>query len=137
VSPTIPTDRRTITRRIAGGLAAAIAIVYFLIGFEVVTVWEGGVGQRQFGLLAGSAFLAGAVVISFTDKRVLWVLGALAQVPIILAYFDFASEREPAFEPWGITIRVLQVVLIFALGYLASTRPRVERPEDLPALVRN
>src|SRR5690606_36608954 len=72
VSPTIPTDRRTITRRIAGGLAAAIAIVYFLIGFEVVTVWEGGVGQRQFGLLAGSAFLAGAVVISFTDKRVLW-----------------------------------------------------------------
>src|SRR5690606_235327 len=132
-----PTDRRTITRRIAGGLAAAIAIVYFLIGSEVVTVWEGGVGQRQFGLLAGSAFLAGAVVISFTDKRVLWVLGALAQVPIILAYFDFASEREPAFEPWGITIRVLQVVLIFALGYLASTRPRVERPEDLPALVRN
>jgi len=49
-----------------------------------------------------------------------WIAGAILQALVIAKYFLVAPQREPAFEVWGITIRVLQLALLVATTYLAS-----------------
>lgn len=119
-------DRRSSIRKAAAGLALVISLLYFLIGSRAVTVIEDTAGQTAFGLIAGGAFLLGAVVILAFDRRFLWILGTLAQVFTILVYFDLADERVPSYEFWGISIRVLQVLLLGALLYLAGTSGEVD-----------
>lgn len=107
---------RRLVRYLAGGLSAAIAVIYYLIGFEVVNVM--GADQVPFGRTAGTAFLVAAVASFAWDQRWMWVAWAGAQVFAFWTYFDFASERTPSFEFWGITIRVLQVILVGVLAFL-------------------
>ena len=45
-------------------------------------------------------------------------------------YIAVAPDRTPAFEPWGITLRIVQVPLLIALLYLA-VRPSEQRPEEI------
>lgn len=123
-----PVVRRTFVRRrrvrmVAAALAAATSVLYFLIGFQVLNVLDNTAEQTEFGLIAGAAFLAGALVLRFVDQRVLWGLGAVAQALIIFMYFSLGPDRTPSFEFWGIAIRVLQVILLGALVYLA-VRPK-------------
>ncbi|HZW01842.1 MAG TPA: hypothetical protein VFF55_09780 [Candidatus Deferrimicrobium sp.] len=47
---------------------------------------------------------------------------------VIVMYVVVGQERTPAFETWGITIKILQVVLLGALLYLALRPP--ERVDD-------
>lgn len=121
---------RTLVRHTAAILAGLISLIYFLIGFQVLTVLDRLEDQVVFGLIAGSAFLIGALVIEIFDRRVVMGLGAAAQAFIIYTYVDLASQREPSFEIWGIVIRVIQVALFVTLLYLAMrprTRPTVKR----------
>jgi hypothetical protein len=114
-------DRR-IVRFVAAAVAAAMAAIYFLIGLGVLDV-GGSAGDRVglliFGALAGGAFLLGAALLVAFDRRWLWITGALFQVFVYWAYFDVAKTRTPAFETWGITLRVIQLPLLAALVYLA------------------
>jgi hypothetical protein len=118
-----PATRRRRVRLIAAALAAATSLLYFMIGLQVVHVLDDTSEQTGFGLIAGAAFLAGALVLLLIDHRALWVAGAVAQVLIIFMYVNLGAEREPSFEFWGIALRVLQVGLLAALIYLA-VRPR-------------
>jgi len=74
--------RRTI-RSAAAAIAAAMAILYLLIGLGVLDV-GGTSADRQFlivfGLLAGGAFLLGALLLVHFDRRWLWIAGVLFQV---------------------------------------------------------
>jgi hypothetical protein len=127
-------NHRGMVRNLAATLAFLTSISYFHIGFRLVTVLDNVADQTAFGLIAGSAFLIGALAILLFDNRILMGLGALAQVFIILMYFNLAPEREPSYEVWGITIRVLQVLLLGALAYLAI-RPKeaAQPPAGQPA----
>jgi hypothetical protein len=116
-------DRRTRVRFLVAGLAAVISVLYYLIGLGVITVADDATGMLAFGLIAGTAFLGAAGVALAIDRRVVWWAGILAQTFIIWAYFDLASIRTPSFEFWGILIRVLQVLVLGALIYLAI-RPK-------------
>ncbi len=120
-------DRRLV-RYIAAGVAAAVAIVYTLIGPSVISVVEVAPGDEAwmlaFGLPAAVAFAIGASLLVLTDRRLLWVLGAVLQLLVISMYFAVAPTRVPNFEIWGILIRIAQVTLLAALVYLASARPR-------------
>ena len=64
-----------------------------------------------------------AVVLAVSSAR--WVLaaGAALQILVLVGYVVVASERTPAYEAWGITSKVLQVLLLAALVYLATQRP--------------
>lgn len=118
--------RRSI-RYVAAAVAASMAAIYYLIGIgtlSVGSVENGDVGFiLVFGALAGSAFLLGAVLLVTVDRRWLWMLGAVFQVFVYIGYFSVARDRTPAFEAWGITLRVIQVPLLAALLYLAWRRP--------------
>lgn len=113
--------RRTV-RLVAAAAAAAMAIIYYLIGFGVLTVVRSVSGDMDllvFGLMAGSAFLLGAVLLLAFDRRILWILGALLQLFVVWGYLAVAPDRTPAYEPWGIALRIIQIPLFAALVYLA------------------
>jgi hypothetical protein len=114
-------NRRTI-RHVAAGLAAAMATIYYLIGAGVLTVVTGQADDPSmlgFGAAAGSAFLLGAILLVAFDRRMLWIVGGVFQVLVMIMYFVVAPERSPAFEVWGIVLRILQVPLFASLVYLA------------------
>jgi len=124
--------RRLTIRHVAAFLAAATATIYLLIGLSIVHVVEIPAGedpnvQLYFGLPAALAYAFGAGLLLVTDRRWLWVLGAVLQVMVIAMYLAVSTTREPAFEGWGITLRVLQALLLGALLYLAVT-PRESTP---------
>lgn len=120
-------ERFRMVRYVAAGLAGATAFVYLLIGLKVVTVIEPDTGQPVFGILAALGWSLGVVLLLVIERRWVWVVGAVLQAFTILMYFNLASERTPAYEEWGIVIRVLQVVLLVVLVYLAIRAPQGER----------
>jgi hypothetical protein len=126
-APVETKHRRRQVRIFAAGIAATIALLYMLIGFSVVRVVEPAPGepspQLLLGLPAALAFLFGAALLLATDHRWLWILGALLQVLVMFTYFSVAPQRFPSFETWGVLIRIAQVPLLVALGYLAVTSP--------------
>lgn len=112
------------------GLATAAAVVYLLIGFEVLQVVEAGPSDPSllwFGIPAAAAFLFGAVVILVSERMLLWALGAFFQVFTIFAYVGVAEDRTPPYEFWGITLRVVQTLILVALVVLISRYPQDER----------
>jgi hypothetical protein len=121
-------------RHVAAALAAVTAVLYAAIASGVVTVLDGpaeevAATQMSFALPAAVTYAAGVLLLLRYDRWIVWALGAVLQVMVIAAYFNVASERMPAFETWGITIRVLQIALLVVLVALAI-RPR--SPQHTP-----
>ena len=119
-------DRRAV-RYGAAGISAVMAVIYILIGLGILDVGSAN-GDLSFlwvfGALAGGAFLLGAVLLVSLDRRWLWMVGTVFQVFVYVAYFNVAPQRDPTFEVWGITLRIIQVPLAVALAWLAL-RPAV------------
>jgi hypothetical protein len=111
-----PSDRGVELRWAAAGLCLAIAAIYGLI-------WSGAVSvvvdaePGELGILgfAGAVFLVLAGLLWRFANRALWAAVTALQLLVIWMYIAVGAEREPAFELWGISIRVLQVALIGVL----------------------
>lgn len=124
---------RTTIRHVGAAVAALMATIYFLIGagvLQVVTPNDDPGFLLVFGASAGGAFLLGALLLVRFDRRWLWVLGAAFQAFVFWGCFTVAPDRTPAFEPWGITLRIVQVPLLIALLYLAI-RPSEQRAAEI------
>jgi hypothetical protein len=104
-----------------------MAVIYLLIGLQVLRIGGGTSGETvdlaMFGFSAGLAFLVLAVLLASTDRRWLWIVATIAQIWVYWVYFSVSGGREPPFEMWGITLRILQLPLLAALIYLAWNRP--------------
>lgn len=123
--------RRRAVRYFTAAVSGLTAVMYFLIGLHVVSVVEGGVDQ-SWGLAAGAAYAFGAVLLVAFDQRIVWVLGAILQIFVILTYFRLAPQRIPAYEVWGILIRVAQFVILITLTYLVFRQPiRIHDNEEI------
>lgn len=120
--PTARAKRRRSIRYFAAAMSGATAVMYFLIGFHVVSVLDAPADQT-WGLIAGGAYAFGALLLLAFDRRVLWILGAILQVFVIYTYFNLASQRTPAYEVWGILIRIAQLMILIALVYLEVRLP--------------
>jgi hypothetical protein len=121
--------------RYVGALAsAAMAVIYFLIGLHVLDVGGSTTGESVdlavFGFSAGSAFLVLSVLLMLTDRRWVWILAAIFQVWVSVIYFSVSGTRVPAFELWGITLRVIQLPLFVVLVYLSWKAPQ-RAPRDV------
>ncbi len=121
-------ERRRTIRYFAAVLSGATALMYFLIGFHVVSVLDAPADQT-WGIVPGVAYAFGALLLLAFDRRVLWILGAILQVFVIYTYFNLASQRTPAFEVWGILIRIAQLTILIALVHL-EVRLRLARAAE-------
>lgn len=133
-TPPVPSYLRVI-RLVTAGLAAASAIVYLLIGFGVLQVVEMRPDDPSllwFGLPAAAAFAFGTVVMLRSQSLTLWALGAVFQVFTISAYFGLAQERTPQYEPWGILLRVTQLLILIALVILLARYPTPKKATGTP-----
>ena len=118
-------DRRLV-RYVGAAAAALMAVIYYLIAagvLVVVTPTTQNDDMLVFGLMAGTAFLTGAALLVLFDVRILWIVGLLFQVFVVVTYVTVAPQRVPEYEPWGITLRLLQIPLMAALAYLAVRAP--------------
>ncbi len=123
----VSTAQTVALQRIAAGISLLIAVLYGLIWAGVLTVvTEAEVGELGILGIAGLVFLALAALLWRFASRILWVATAVLQVGMIWMYVAIGAERDPAFEVWGITIRVAQVALIGVLIALIvrTTRQR-------------
>jgi hypothetical protein len=122
--------------RLAGAAAAALmAVIYFGIGLGVLQVVDPTTQTESllpFGAAAGGAFLLGTALLATTDRRPLWVLGAIFQVGVAVMYVVVGQQRTPPFEVWGVTLRLIQVPLLAVLVYLAVRPPEPGRIEVRP-----
>jgi hypothetical protein len=122
-----PADRTTRPAvYLAAGFCLLIAAVYLMIGLRVVTVIQPSDDQPAFGFIAAAAFVGFAVLLLAVRRRIVWIALAAVQVLVAFTYFDLAAERVPAFEPWGIALRILQIPVLVALGYLIIRAPRIQ-----------
>ncbi|MHB1413943.1 MAG: hypothetical protein ACYC1C_01730 [Chloroflexota bacterium] len=119
--------RRRAIRFFAVAMSGAAALIYFLIGLQVLPVLETTQDQTVFGIIAGLGYALGVVLLLAFDRRVLWVLGAALQLLALYTYFNVASQRTPPYEFWGLLLKVMQLVILVALVYLAI-RPPLGRP---------
>jgi hypothetical protein len=103
-------------RFVAAGVAGVVAVLYLLIGFDVITVVEdqAAVGAAPV-FMAGVLFAALAVLVLVTPSRPVLVAGAALQVVVLVMYLVVSSERIPAFEAWGVGLKALQAGLLVAL----------------------
>jgi hypothetical protein len=130
-------DERT-RRRIryaAAALAGLTAGLYVLIATSAVSVINPAAvqdarhDQLAFATPAAIAYAIGAMLLLIPrlDRRILWTLGAILQLGVIAMYFSVAPGREPSFEPWGIAIGVVQLLLLAAFVLLVVDEPEPAR----------
>jgi hypothetical protein len=104
-------------------LSAGCAVVYLMIGLEVVHAVAAPAATAPsmlaFGVLAALAFALGAVLLLAVDRRSLWVLGAVLQVIVLVMYLAVSSTRTAPFEMWGILLKIAQFGILVALVDLA------------------
>jgi hypothetical protein len=124
-----PTRRHL--RTAAAATCAAIALVYAAIAMHLVAVVDGPAAevasiQLGFATPAAGLFALGAFLLLRYDDRRLWALGLVLQVLVFAVYLAVSPDRQPAFELWGILLRVLQVGLAVPLALLVFRRaPRL------------
>ncbi len=124
-------DATETLQRTAAGIAGLIALLYGLIWAGVLPAVAGAEsGEVAILGVAGVVFLVLAVLLWRFAGRLLWLGTAILQVTMIGMYVVISAEREPAFEVWGLSIRVAQVALIGVLVALVvrATRQRRNGP---------
>ena len=57
-------------------------------------------------------------------RPLVWLGATVMQLLVIAMYVAIAPERDPSFEVWGISLRVLQVAMIAVLVTLLVRRLR-------------
>jgi hypothetical protein len=117
-------DTRTAIRHTAAVIAGAVALIYLLIGLQVVTVIDVPSDQPAFALPAAAVFGALSVLLAISDHRVVWIASAIFVALVVVMYFGVAAQRVPQFETWGILLRVLQLPLVALLAWLGLTSPQ-------------
>jgi hypothetical protein len=114
-------------RTVAVAASALIAGVYLLIFAGVLSVGRAEAGDLGILGVAGGVFVVMALLLWRVRSRLLWAGVAGLQLMLTAMYVAVAPERDPSFEVWGLTIRILSVVLFVAVVamLLGSRKDRI------------
>ena len=117
------------TMWLAVGLALAAALTYVLMALNVLGVGDLAAAEKPAGIVyaaAGGYVLGGLLIL--LRRRWLWVIGALINGMVLLAFFNFYAERPSVLlSPGGLTSKAAQILLelvLLALIFSQSTRAR-------------
>ncbi len=117
------TEHAPFVRHAIAAGAALMAAVYVLIATNVITVMEDQATASPVPPIVAAALLGTfATALLVSHRRAVLAGGAGLQVVMILLYLLVGTERVPAFEPWGVGLKVAQLVVLALL--LALLLPR-------------
>jgi hypothetical protein len=137
--------RKSTLRTVAVIVSGAMAILYLLIGFKAIPV--DGVTDVEAGhavplVIAGVVFSLLTVALLLVGKRLVWAIAAFVPALSTVGYLAISTQRTPSFEPWGLVMHALQLVLVAALVVLAvagaqpSTAAPIARTVRAPRTLR-
>jgi len=115
--------------RAAAATTLVIAAVYALIFGGVLSVGRAEAGELGILGFAGAVHLVLAAGLWVWPRRLLLVGTAVLQVLLGAMYVAIAPERDPSYEVWGLTIRVLSVLLVILLVAAFVQNPWARRRE--------
>ena len=114
---------RTPLQRLATGSAGAIAVLYGLLFIGVLDVGQATDAERGILGVAAAVFVVLAGLLWWRRSKLLWAFAAALQLLLGWMYLAIAPERDPSFELWGVTIRLVSVVLLVAVvGLIVADR---------------
>lgn len=99
-------------------LAGLVALLYLLLGLEIIEAE--GIGDVDPGpatplVLAGVVFAALTLLLVLRPTMPTLGVVTVTTILVVLAYVAIATEPEPAYEPWGLTLKFVQLVLLAVL----------------------
>jgi peptidoglycan/LPS O-acetylase OafA/YrhL len=111
-------------RRLAIATSALTAVLYLLIGLELLYIGESTSGADPgllgFGLVMSGTFaVATALLALLPPWRWVWIAVAVLNALVIVGYFALADARTPPFEWPGLLVKAVQLVTLLATGMLA------------------
>jgi hypothetical protein len=105
---------------IAVGLALLAALTYVLMQMNVLGVGDLATAEKPAGIIyaaAGGYVLGGLLIL--LRRRWLWVVGAVINGLVIMAFLNFYQERPSVlFSPGGVASKTAQLLLELGLVYL-------------------
>lgn len=117
-------------RRLGVAAATVAAVLYLLIGVGVLSVGGSTTGENagllEFGLVMAATFGVVAGLLLFVRRRAVLLAVAVLQVIVLVGYVALSDMRDPPFDPWGLLIKVAQLVV---LGVVAWLIVRGARPQ--------
>lgn len=114
-------------RQIAAAGALILAAVYGLIATDVITVLEDqATASPAPPLVAAVAFTILAFLLLISPRRGVLLFGVVLQAMSIAVYLMVSARRVPAFEAWGIGLKVAQLLLLALFVWLL--RAKVKSP---------
>lgn len=125
--------RRTAVRYLTAVVSIVVGTLYLMLlvlVFDAESQPEAVVTDSTYGayLFLSIPYLIGAILSVVTDRRILWVLGAILQIALIVLFalfgvgvFEYEALSDLPMELLAAVITGAQVVLIGLLGTLAFT----------------
>jgi hypothetical protein len=129
-----------LVRYVAAAISCAAAMVYVLIAADVVTVMQEQADEAPVPPVVAAVLLAAVAGLLVRSDRRGVLIGAISvQAFLIVFYFVVAIERVPAFEAWGIGLKLAQGIVLVLLTWLLMTSATSdgERSEDTPVEPRS
>jgi hypothetical protein len=105
---------------LAVALALLTAVTYVLIGFNILKVGDLQTSERPPTIIyvAAASYLIGGLLI-LAHRRWLWIIGAVINALVILAFVQMYLERTAVlFSPGGLVSKAAQLLLEVSLLYL-------------------
>ncbi len=112
-------------RQLVGvGASAVIALLYGGLYVGVLSIPGASDGERGILGVAAAVFVVLTALLWWKPNRLVLAAGAALQVLLSWMYLAIAPERDPAFEIWGVSIRVVSLALLLTLVSLLLTDHR-------------
>jgi hypothetical protein len=139
-----PERRRTTIRYLGAAVSCTVGGLYLVLLFLVQDA-ESGAAETAAGntygayLYLGLTYLLGAGLLIAVDRRLVWVVGAAAQLTVIVLFvmfgagafgpgqgvFDYDALKGLHMQLWAAGITGAEVVLLGLLSYLTFAPPRI------------